>query len=110
MKHRDLISYKGDFVTGRELATISGLSYGTIATRYNRYPEYTGEQILAHKTRREATYNGVTQSIVEWAEQFNVSTTTLRIKGYAIGIKQAIEYYSTNKHLEHQRAKYRCCA
>ena len=106
MKHRDLINYKGEFITIRELSNISGISYGTIATRADRYPEYTGEQILAHKTRQEVTYKEVTQSVVEWAEQFKIDVGTLRIRGYAIGISEAVAYYAENKHLELVRGKY----
>jgi len=99
-KSHQLINYKGKYITINELADISGKTYGTIASRIKRYPKHNGELIIAHQRRKQATYKGVTKSIVEWADQFEIATGTLRIRSYQIGIEKAIEFYATNKHLE----------
>lgn len=99
------IKYKGEKITHGELAKIAGWTYGKTTALIYRDPGVNGEQIIAIKPRKEETYNGITLSLVEWADRLDVNLSNFRIKAYAIGSVEAIDYYVKGKHLTKNRTR-----
>lgn len=102
-----LINYKGTDITIRELATLSGNTYGKISAARKRHPTLNGEQLLNLKRRKQATYKGITKSHIEWADELNVSITSLRLKIGELGEEKALSFYKNGEHSKHQRKTYR---
>jgi len=106
-KPKKLINYKGNDITISELATISGKTYGAIAAACSRHPQLNGDEIIALKSRKEATFKGKTKSLIEWSDDFEVATFTLTKKIRKLGTQEAFEFYSSGQHLIRDKAKYK---
>jgi len=101
------IEFKGKHLTFSELAKKAGKTYGAIASACRQHPELNGEEIIALKRRKEATFEGKTQSLIEWSDDFEVATSTLAKKIQQLGTQNALKFYATGQHLIHAREKYK---